>query len=86
LTLLAVHHLFAQGASDAAEVAWKRALTAFPGHRIDILYNLGVFFARQGATQTARMQLATLVDEAPEHPRAATARRYLAHLDREGTQ
>ena len=81
LTLLAVHHLYSSGHQASAERAWERALRRFPGHRIDILYNLGVFFARQGAAEAARMQLATLVEEAPGHPRAKAAKKYLDRLE-----
>lgn len=84
MTLLAVHHLYAAGHQASAERAWERALKRFPGQRIDILYNLGVFFARQGAFEAAQMQLAALVEEAPGHPRAVAARRYLHRLDAAG--
>ncbi len=81
--LVATRHLFLAGERVAARAAYDRLLAAHPGHRADILYNLGVFFARQGAVEAARLQLSTLVKEAPAHPRAGLARRYLERLQQE---
>ena len=82
--VLAVHHLFNGGEPKAAREAYLRVLDAYPGHRIEILYNLGVFFARQGEAEAARVQFATLLNEAPAHSLAHLARRYLARLESQG--
>ena len=81
--LSAVRHLYLAGRPKASRAAYDRLLTTHPDQRPHILYNLGVFFAREGAPRAASEQLSTLVEEAPDHPLAPRARRYLERLAQE---
>jgi len=83
LGLIGTRHLYLAGERARARTAYERLLRAHPGHRAEILYNLGVFFARHGDWAAARAQLETLVEESPGHPKAPTARRYLERLAQE---
>lgn len=71
--------MFNAGDMAGAKTALEQALSADPS-LTEAHYTLGLCYINAGETAKAKEHLQTFIDEAPEHPDAATARDMLQYL------